>query len=99
MIMAANIMTAEFQTELRLLGITSSSAFVRAPEGNGVAERFIRTLKQQLLWVRTFRMVEDLRVVLQGWQISYNEQCLVERHGFRSPAQRRRDLMPTTIAA
>ena len=29
-------------------------AFVRAPEGNGRAERFIRTLKENLLWVRTF---------------------------------------------
>ena len=40
-----------FQGELRFLGITSSPAFVREPEGNGVAERFIRTLKEQLLWV------------------------------------------------
>jgi hypothetical protein len=36
-----------FQEELRFLGIESSPAFVREPEGKGVAERFIRTLKQQ----------------------------------------------------
>jgi len=41
-------MSDDFQAELRFLGITSSPAFVRAPEGNGVAERFIRTLKEQL---------------------------------------------------
>jgi putative transposase len=34
-----------FQDELKFLGITSSPAFVREPEGNGVAERFIRTLR------------------------------------------------------
>ena len=39
-------MSDDFQAELRFLGITSSPAFVRAPEGNGVAERFIRTLKE-----------------------------------------------------
>ncbi len=39
----------------------SSPAFVRQPEGNGCVERFIRTLKEQLLWVRTFRTVEELR--------------------------------------
>ena len=33
----------------RFLGIESSPAFVRAPEGNGCAERFIRTLKENLL--------------------------------------------------
>jgi len=34
-----------FQDELKFLGIEPSPAFVREPEGNGVAERFIRTLK------------------------------------------------------
>ena len=92
-------MSDDFQAELRFLGITSSPAFVRAPEGNGVAERFIRTLKEQLLWVRTFRTVEDLRVALQTWLVTYNEQWLVERHGFRSPAQVRRELLATQEAA
>ncbi|MBI5855986.1 MAG: IS3 family transposase [Nitrospirae bacterium] len=92
-------MSDAFQTELRFLGITSSPAFVRAPEGNGVAERFIRTLKEQLLWVRTFRTVEELRQALQAWLVTYNEQWLVERHGFRAPAQVRRDLMATPAAA
>jgi transposase InsO family protein len=91
-------MSADFQAELRFLGMTSSPAFVRAPEGNGIAERFIRTLKEQLLWVRPFRTVEELRHALQTWLATYNEQWLVERHGFRAPAQVRRDLM-TTVAA
>jgi transposase InsO family protein len=40
-----------FQGELAFLGIESSPAFVRAPEGNGCVERFIRTLKENLLWM------------------------------------------------
>ncbi|WHZ20984.1 MAG: Mobile element protein [Nitrospira sp.] len=92
-------MSDEFQTELRFLGITSSPAFVRAPEGNGGAERFIRTLKEQLLWVRTFQTVEELRQALLHWLRLYNEQWLVERQGFRSPAQVRRDLLATPEAA
>lgn len=92
-------MSEDFQAELRFLGMMSSPAFVRAPEGNGVAERFIRTLKEQLLWVQTFRPVEDLRVALQAWLVTYNEQWLVERHGFRSPAQVRRELLATQEAA
>ena len=54
-------MSDAFQKELAFLGIESSPAFVRAPEGNGCAERFIRTLKENLLWVRTFDTVEELR--------------------------------------
>lgn len=89
----------DFQAELRFLGMTSSPAFVRAPEGNGVAERFIRTLKEQLLWVRTFQTVEDLRRALHDWLRLYNEQWLVERHGFRPLIQVRRDLLATPEAA
>lgn len=36
----------------------------RSPEGNGCAERFILTMKEQLLWLRPFRNVEDLRLAL-----------------------------------
>ena len=42
----------------RLLRIDSSPAFVRMPEGNGCAERFIRALKEQPLWIRSFDVVE-----------------------------------------
>jgi len=41
----SNYMSKDFQREIRFLGIASSPAFVRQPEGNGVAERAIRTLK------------------------------------------------------
>ena len=40
----------DFQNEIAWLGAKSSPSFVRAPEGNGCAERFIRTLKENLLW-------------------------------------------------
>ncbi len=47
-------MSHVFQQEPQFLGIESSPSFVKAPECNGVAERFIRTLKEQLLWVQTW---------------------------------------------
>jgi putative transposase len=75
-----------FQTELRFLGITSSPAFVREPEGNGCAERFIRTLKEQLLWIEPFATIEDLRVALLAFKDRYNREWLIERHGHRTPA-------------
>lgn len=51
------------QDEPKFLGIESSPVFVRL-EGNGVAEQFIRPLKRQLLWMRTFDAVEELGVAL-----------------------------------
>jgi transposase InsO family protein len=55
---------SDFQSEIAFLGIDASPSFVRQPEGNGVAERFIRTLKENLLWVQSFQTIEELRVAL-----------------------------------
>jgi putative transposase len=79
-------MSEYFQDDLKFLGITSSPAFVREPEGNGVAERFIRTLKEQLLWVRTFETVEELRLALLEFKERYNRGWLCQRHGHQTPA-------------
>jgi putative transposase len=93
-------MADDFQKELRFLGIESSPAFVRAPEGNGCAERFIRTLKENLLWVRSFDTVEDLRRALLEFRETYNTTWLIERHGFRPPAAiRNEQLQPAAQAA
>ena len=46
----SNYLADDFQQEVAFFGIESSPSFVREPEGNGVAERFIRTLKENLLW-------------------------------------------------
>jgi putative transposase len=62
-----------FQAEIRFLGIGSSPAFVRQPEGNGCAERFIRTLKENLLWVCHFATVEELRLALIAFKRTYNQ--------------------------
>jgi putative transposase len=59
----------------------------RKPEGNGVAERFIRTLKENLLWVRAFDTIEELRQALQEFADHYNENWLVARHGYQTPTQ------------
>ena len=91
--------SAAFQKELVFLGIESSPGWVREPQTNGCAERFIRTLKEQLLWVRVFRNAEELRLALHAWVKVYNEQWLIERHGYRSPAQVRRDLLAKEAAA
>ena len=88
-----------FQEELRFLGIRSSPSFVAAPEGNGCAERFIRTLKEQLLWVEHFETVEELRQALLAFKQRYNQHWLVERHGHRTPAAVREALSPRTGAA
>ena len=84
-------MSDDFQTEIRFLGIEASPAFVRQPEGNGCIERFFRTLKEQLLWLRRFADLEELRAALMDFRHRYNHHWIVERLGYRTPVQARRD--------
>lgn len=83
-------MSDHFQNDLKFLGAESTPSFVRAPEGNGVAERFMRTLKEQVLWVHTFRNAEEVRQALQEFRRVYNESWLIGRLGHRSPSEFRR---------
>ena len=48
-------------------------------------------LKENLLWVRTFDTIEELRAALIKFARHYNETWLVARHGYRTPAQVRAD--------
>src|SRR4051812_8086537 len=83
--------------------MTPSFAFVRQPETNGVAERFIRTLKEQVVWGRIFRNAEEVRAAVRAFVARYNEHWLLEKNASRSPAQTRREwfaaLAPIRAAA
>ena len=89
----SNYMSNDFQSEIDFLGIKASPSFVREPEGNGVAERFIRTLKENLLWVRDFETIEELRLALIDFARWYNENWLVARHRYQTPTQIRGNQM------
>ena len=84
-------MSADFQSEIQFLGIEPSPAFVRQPEGNGCIERFFRTLKEQLLWIRQFQDLEELRAALVAFRQKYNHGWIVQRLNYRTPVQARRD--------
>lgn len=76
-----------FQQEIKWYGIESSPSFVRQPEGNGMAERFIKTLKEQLLWIHRFKNVEELRLELHKFKKKYNEQWLLGKYKHQTPKQ------------
>ena len=95
----ANDVADDFQQEIAFFGIESSPSFVREPEGNGVAERFIRTLKENLLGVRSCETIEELRQAVLEFKRMYNDQWMLEKYDDRSPARVRRDLVGLDAAA
>jgi hypothetical protein len=70
-------MCDDFQQELTFLGRTSSPRFVREPERNGVAERLIRTLKENLLRGPAPRQGSRPDRGPPRVQTTYNERCLI----------------------
>jgi putative transposase len=95
----SQFMSRDYQAELDFLGLSSSPAYVREPEGNGVAERFIRTLKEQLLWVERFATVTELLEALHAFKDRYNKTWLVQKHRHLTPAAARVALSGTTEVA
>jgi putative transposase len=77
----------------------SSPSLVRQPECNGCVERFLRTLKEQLLWVKVFRNVEELRCALTEFRERYHQRWIVQRLGYLTPTQARQQLLAIAPAA
>lgn len=81
-----------FAAELRWLGIRSTPAYVGEPECNGIMERFLRTLKEECLYVHDFESLEEARKIIGEFIEAYNREWLIERHGHRTPAEVRESL-------
>ena len=71
--------------EVKWLGITISPSYVGEPECNGVIERFMRTLKEQCLYLHRFQTLEEARAIIGEFIDRYNPEWLIERLGHRTP--------------
>lgn len=80
-----------FLQQLRYWGIESSFGLVRQPETNGVAERFHRTLKEQVIEGRVFINADEIREAVKQFVEVYNAQWLVAKKGYQSPLETRRN--------
>lgn len=88
-----------FLNQLKYWGITPSFAFVSEPETNGVAERFNRTLKEQAIYGRVFRTVEDVRQAVKNFVELYNSEWRPEKNSFRTPREIRQEWLENRQAA
>ena len=56
---------------------------------NGVAERFFKALKKQIMHGRIYRTVAEVREAVETFVDLYNAQWLPEKNGFLSPSATR----------
>jgi transposase InsO family protein len=78
-----------FQNQIKFWGIAPSFAFLEQPQTNGVAERFFRTLKEQVIYGEVFRTAAEVRRAVGDFIDRYNREWRVEKNGFLSPCQMR----------
>ena len=87
-----------FRGQAAFWGLTISHAFVAQPQGNGIAERFIRTLKEQAIYGRIFRNAEEVRQAVQTFVTNYNHHWRLERLGFFTPVEARQAALDKAAA-
>jgi putative transposase len=88
-----------YQAEIDHLGIARSPAYHYEPETNGCVEKFIQTLKEQVLWIERFATHEELRARVREFARTYNGEWLIERHGFLTPLEARERLLHQAAVA
>lgn len=64
---------------------------VGRPTGNAVVERFIRTMKEEVVWLRDWESADELRAALDAWVVRYNEQRPHQSLTWKTPAAYRAD--------
>lgn len=69
------------------LGLHQAFTSYNNPKGNADTERMIRTMKEELLWLREWRSANELATALSAWIDWYNHHYLHSALGYRTPNQ------------
>jgi len=82
-------------------GLLHSYSPVGRPTGNAVVERLIRTLKEEVIWLRDWDTVEQVREAVAAWVIRYNERRPHQALDYMTPSEYRAERLgtPARLAA
>jgi putative transposase len=72
---------------------------VGRPTGNAVAERVIRTMKEECIWLRDWTSAAELLAALRAWMTTYNDVRPHQALAWQTPTERRRERLVPRMAA
>jgi putative transposase len=89
--------TAEtFMKACSFLGVHQAFTSYNNPKGNADTERLMRTIKEELIWLREWRNPHELSTTVGEWIEQYNESYLHSALGYRTPNQMEETYNQTT---
>jgi putative transposase len=89
--------TAEtFMKACSFLGVHQAFTSYNNPKGNADTERLMRTIKEELIWLREWRNPHELSTTVGAWIEQYNESYLHSALGYRTPNQMEETYNQTT---
>jgi putative transposase len=71
---------------------------VGRPTGNAVVERFIRTLKEELIWLQDWEDAAELRVAIAAWLQHYLHHRPHQALNWQTPIERRAERLAAPVA-
>jgi len=74
-----------FMRQCRTLGIWQAFTAYANPKGNADTERLIRTLKEELCWLREWSSVEELKIAVEKFVEYFNANYLHSALGYKTP--------------
>lgn len=74
-----------FIREVGSLGIKQAFTAYSNPKGNADTERLIRTVKEELIWLREWSTVAELARAMPEFAASFNENYLHSALGYKTP--------------
>lgn len=76
-----------FMKTAATLGVTQAFTSYNNPKGNADTERLMRTIKEELVWLREWTSPLELERALVAWIEWYNTRYLHSALGYRTPCQ------------
>jgi len=76
-----------YSSTVRRYGLRQEYIAPYTPEQNGLCERFIRTLKEQCVWLHRFSSLQHARAVIGNWINQYNTLRPHQALDYLSPAK------------
>ena len=74
-----------FIRDCKTLGVKQAFTSYNNPKGNADTERFMRTLKEELVWINEWRSPTQFFQALDAWIGYYNSSYLHSALGYQSP--------------